>query len=118
MARQEDESTGFVLPRSTLARVAAALPATAAALREVVGGGSKLVLQRAAEVLAVVAAAQQAGPSLQTSIVTTTVDCKNVKPMRDAAGDRGLQGLLRWAAEGAIRYLLVAQPSITKPHIN
>ncbi len=94
MARQEDESTGFVLPRSTLARVAAALPATAAALRKVVGGSSKLVLQRAAEVLAVVDAAQQAGSCLQTRIVTTTRDYENVKAMRDAAGDRarGLQG--------------------------
>lgn len=59
VAREEDESTGHVLPRKLLARVATGLPASVPALRELVGPGAKVVLRRAAEVLAVIAAAQQ-----------------------------------------------------------
>jgi hypothetical protein len=48
-----------VLPRKLLARVATGLPTSLPALRELVGPGAKVVLRRAAEVLAVVAAARQ-----------------------------------------------------------
>lgn len=66
VAREEDESTGYVLPRKLLARVATGLPASLSALRELVGPGAKVVLRRAAEVLAVIAAAQQVAAWLDT----------------------------------------------------
>ena len=54
-----------MLPRKLLARAATGLPASLPALRELVGPGAKVVLRRAAEVLAVVAAAQQVAAGLR-----------------------------------------------------
>lgn len=61
MAREEDENTGYVLPRALLLKIAAGLPGTAEGLREIAGAGAKVVLQRAAEVLAIIDAARQVG---------------------------------------------------------
>jgi exosome complex exonuclease RRP6 len=56
-ARAEDESTGFVLPRAALLRLALALPASAGNVARYAGRGARGVTRRAEEVAAVIRAA-------------------------------------------------------------
>jgi exosome complex exonuclease RRP6 len=54
VARAEDESTGFVLPRAALLRLARELPVTAGDVARCAGRGAPVAARRAAEVAAVI----------------------------------------------------------------
>ncbi|GAB4823405.1 hypothetical protein N2152v2_010451 [Parachlorella kessleri] len=57
VARQEDESTGYVLSRANLVKLAQALPTTIAQVHRALGRGAPVVARRAAEALDAIKAA-------------------------------------------------------------
>jgi HRDC domain len=75
VAREEDESTGYVLSRALLLKLSRLAPATAKELCAAVGGGSALALRRAPEVLAAIAAGKEQGVSWEPACMCLPASC-------------------------------------------
>jgi len=91
VARQEDESLGYILSRNQLIALCEALPITVAELSRTLGRGAALLQSRAKEVLSIMAAARE-DPTRIVLQKKVWMEKMATRPVRRGArgGDRGV----------------------------